>query len=265
MNAFFFEMYNLKGVDLMKIGNKIAIITDIHGNYSALKAVLDDIDKDKEIQQIYCLGDLIAIGHETNEVLELLFSRNDISYVKGNHDEAIMNLVDGKEPQSIGEERLHHQWISSRLHPKYIPRLKNIPIKQTANIGGKHFLFIHYHLNEHQKFLPIDNDPSLHKLNNIYELMDVDVICFGHHHQIHHFKSIEKLYINPGSLGCNNKPIASYAKLQVGNSGQINVLFMEVPYDNKEFLCSYEKLNVPAKESILKIFFGNQQLSYSTE
>ncbi|MGP4106453.1 metallophosphoesterase family protein [Virgibacillus sp. L01] len=247
----------------MNAGEKVAIVADIHGNSAALKAVLDDIDKDEQIKHIYCLGDLIGIGHETNEVLELLFSRNDISFVMGNHDEAVLKILDGNEPGSVGDEREHHKWIASGLDEKLISRLKSIPMRQNARINGENFLFIHYHLNAQDEFLPIDNQPTSKRLDDIYELTDADVICFGHHHTVHHFKSKERLYLNPSSLGCTPKPLAPYAKLQVGEFGQINVSFIEVSYDNKEFLLGYEKLNVPAGDDILKNFHGNQHLNIS--
>ncbi|WP_141130693.1 metallophosphoesterase [Virgibacillus dokdonensis] len=46
------------------MSKNIAVLTDIHGNSSALNAVLKDIDEQGNIEHIYCLGDLIAIGHE---------------------------------------------------------------------------------------------------------------------------------------------------------------------------------------------------------
>jgi predicted phosphodiesterase len=55
----------------MCMSKKIALISDIHGNSSALKAVLKKIEEDIGIEHIYWLGDLIGIGYETNEVLEL--------------------------------------------------------------------------------------------------------------------------------------------------------------------------------------------------
>lgn len=56
---------------------KYAIITDIHGNSSALKAVLDDI-ANKNIDHIICLGDMVGIGPDSNEVLEIITSRKNI-------------------------------------------------------------------------------------------------------------------------------------------------------------------------------------------
>ncbi|RLL40110.1 metallophosphoesterase [Oceanobacillus piezotolerans] len=244
------------------MGTSIAIIADIHGNSAALKAVLDDIDKDEQVEHIYCLGDLIGIGHQTNEVLELLFSRHDITFVKGNHDEAVLKIINGKEPVSVGDERKHHNWIASRLNEKYIPKLLSIPNRQFRNINGKNFLFIHYHLNEKDEFMPIDNQPTIGKLDAIYENSDADVICFGHHHIVHHFKSKQRLYLNPSSVGCSHKPLTSYVKLHVGENEQIDTSFIEVPYDNKEFLLSYEKLNVPDRNNILRIFYGEQHLQY---
>jgi len=49
---------------------KIGVIADIHGNAPALKAVLNELDKMGDIKHIYCLGDMIGIGPDTNEVLK---------------------------------------------------------------------------------------------------------------------------------------------------------------------------------------------------
>lgn len=40
----------------------IAIITDIHENAPALRVVLAEIDNKKDVEHIYCLGDMIGIG-----------------------------------------------------------------------------------------------------------------------------------------------------------------------------------------------------------
>lgn len=206
------------------------------------------------------MGDLIAIGHETNEVLDQLLKRQDISYVQGNHDEAILTIRLGKEARSQGEERLHHEWIAKNLEDKYIPFLNRMPKKIYTTIEGMTFLFVHYHLNDADELLPIDGSPSANKLDQIYEGEDVDVVCFGHHHILHHFKSNERLYVNPGALGCNIKASAPYAIIQIEKEGRIHCQFKEVSYHNETFLSDYENKNVPAKETLLRIFHGNQHM-----
>ena len=65
---------------------RYAIISDIHGNYEALTAVLDVIDE-MDVDGIVCLGDVVGYGANPNEVVELVRSRADVT-VRGNHDQA---------------------------------------------------------------------------------------------------------------------------------------------------------------------------------
>ena len=75
--------------------------SDIHGNAPALKAVLKEIDERRDVDHIYCLGDMLGIGPDSNEVLEMLFSRSDVSMITGNHDEAILTFAKDEEyPQT---------------------------------------------------------------------------------------------------------------------------------------------------------------------
>ena len=242
---------------------KIAIITDIHGNYAALKAVLEDIDnRETGIDHIFCLGDLVGIGYETNEVLELLVSRKDISFVMGNHDEAILDVLAGEVPYSKGAEREHHKWLAARLDRKFLTFLSELPTSLTQTYFGKALYFVHYHLLEDNKFLAVDKEPTEVKLDEFYKNSQYDIVCFGHHHVIHHFKTKERLYLNPNSLGCQFKPFAPYGILTISSGGSVNVAFKEVPYDNKAFLQGYKKLNVPDSDYILKVFHGNQHLKF---
>ncbi|WP_064093502.1 metallophosphoesterase family protein [Rossellomorea aquimaris] len=240
--------------------SKIAVITDIHGNSSALKAVLNEIENDPDIQHIYCLGDMIAIGHESNEVLEQLYLREDISCVMGNHDEAIVQLLVDNEIGSEGEERLHHEWIADNLDVKFLPFLSTLPNRIECMIGNKQCLFVHYHLNEQGRFFPINSQPTATELDKIYEGKKYDLICFGHHHILHHFRSNQRIYLNPGALGCHTKPTAVYSTITIKEDGCIECSIKEVSYDNKKFLLDYDRLQVPARETLLRIFHGNQHL-----
>lgn len=76
--------------------NKIAIISDVHGNYEALKTVLADIEK-RKINHIYCLGDVIGKGSRSNECLDLL---KNCTMTYGNWEDfltknpVLMNLIE---------------------------------------------------------------------------------------------------------------------------------------------------------------------------
>ncbi len=67
----------------------IAIISDIHGNYPAVEAVLADIEK-REVDRIYCLGDIAGYYCMINECIEALRAR-DVVLLMGNHDYYLIN------------------------------------------------------------------------------------------------------------------------------------------------------------------------------
>jgi len=50
----------------------IAIISDVHANLEALEAVLADIDSQKDISAIYCLGELVGYGPDPVGVIDLV-------------------------------------------------------------------------------------------------------------------------------------------------------------------------------------------------
>ena len=120
---------------------KIAVITDIHGNSPALIAVLQDITS-KSVDRIYCLGDVVGIGPDSNEVLELLLSRTDVSFVVGNHDVAVMAAFFGDDaPKGHQNERHHHQWLADRINPEYIDAMSKWPKQLSVNYFNKELLF----------------------------------------------------------------------------------------------------------------------------
>lgn len=65
-----------------------AIISDIHANLEALRAVLADIDR-RAIRDVVCLGDVIGYGPNPRECLDLVAERCRICLM-GNHDHAVL-------------------------------------------------------------------------------------------------------------------------------------------------------------------------------
>ncbi|MCB0291188.1 MAG: metallophosphoesterase, partial [Calditrichaeota bacterium] len=69
---------------------KIALISDIHGNLTALEAVLADIRR-RGADRIICLGDLATLGPQPREVIARL-RELDCPGIMGNHDAALLHL-----------------------------------------------------------------------------------------------------------------------------------------------------------------------------
>ena len=65
----------------------IAIISDIHGNMTALEAVLADLQT-RHVEATYCLGDLVGYAAHPNEVTERIRAAG-IPTIAGNYDDGV--------------------------------------------------------------------------------------------------------------------------------------------------------------------------------
>lgn len=241
---------------------KFAILTDVHGNFDALQIVLDDIDNREDIDQIFNLGDNIGIGHETNKVLDTIFDRDDMEIISGNHDEAIMSIVNGTPyPEDLKNKFYeHHQWIESRMDEDYYDVLNTLPRYLEKTICGKKCLFIHYEIENQRLEEGIDKQPFEPIVDNqkeeivkLFEDKDADFIAFGHNHQLHLYDDNNKTYFNPGSVGLNNGKYAVYGIVTI-NENEFSVERVKLPYDNEEFLQGFDEKHVPGKQFIFDYF-----------
>jgi predicted phosphodiesterase len=63
---------------------RIAMLSDVHGNRPAFEAVLAAIE-DADVEEIWCLGDLVGYGAEPDDCVALARARCDVC-LAGNHD-----------------------------------------------------------------------------------------------------------------------------------------------------------------------------------
>jgi predicted phosphodiesterase len=66
---------------------RVLVISDIHANYTALEAVLNDAG---QVDETWCLGDLVGYGPDPNVVVELVREIPNLTCLLGNHDVAVM-------------------------------------------------------------------------------------------------------------------------------------------------------------------------------
>lgn len=74
---------------------RVAVLSDIHGNRQAFEAVLGEVVAE-EVEQVWCLGDLVGYGADPDACVELARSHCDLCLV-GNHDLAVRGEIPLKE------------------------------------------------------------------------------------------------------------------------------------------------------------------------
>lgn len=212
---------------------KIAVISDIHSNIGALKAVLYDIEK-KQVDAVVCAGDLVGYCPYPNEVIDLIRERK-IKCVMGNYDDAIGNsrVVCGcdysdEKAREIGERSL--SWTGEHILPENKEFLRNLPREIYLITKNIKVNIVHGSPRQLNEYL-------YENINNRYleELLiesHSDVLICGHTHiPYHKVINRHKHIINAGSVGRpkHGDPQAIYSIVEIDD--QVKVTFHKVPYD----------------------------------
>jgi len=100
-----------------------AIIADIHGNLEAFQAVLADAQQRSEIDELWCLGDVVGYGPEPGECIRLLRQHRHLC-IAGNHDWAAIGKIDTSHFNP--EAAAACQWTAEQLSPDDIDYLSSL-------------------------------------------------------------------------------------------------------------------------------------------
>lgn len=213
---------------------QVALIADIHSNYEALKEVLADINI-REIEHIYCLGDLVGYGPRPNEVVEELLKSRKIPTVLGNYDDGVAfdRLVCGCDYKSEEEQRLgvaSLSWTKKELQTESRNFLQSLPQEIKTNISSFNFLLFHGSPRALNEYLFADT--SEETFLEISAEHQASVYCFGHTHFPFHKTLGKRHFINAGSVGRpkDGDPRACYTILNL-NEKEVRAEFIRVPYD----------------------------------
>ncbi len=222
--------------------HSIALVSDIHGNVLALRAVYDDIQK-RNVEKIINLGDHVSGPLWPKETVQFLMSTNWI-HVLGNHDRQL--TMD--EPITHGES---DSFAFNCLDLYELTWLSKLPSKITMDntimaFHGSPDNDLMYLLEtiENKRTHLSSREEILKKLNgNKYPI----IVC-GHSHKPRCIQiTKETMIINPGSVGLQGytdtgenphvvdvgSPHARYAIIH-HNDDKIEVEFINVAYNWEE-------------------------------
>ena len=221
------------------MNHKIAILSDIHGNATALEAVIADARK-LEATEYWLLGDIFLPGPGANDLVALLKDLPITASVRGNWDDCVLEALDGQygleDPQEVQLLRMT-QFLMERMAPDQIAWLRNLPMVVKKEIDGLHFSLSHNLPDKNYgSDLLVDNDTE--KFDQLLD-EETDVAIYGHvHKQLLRYGSQGQQIINPGTIGMpyfnweklkNHR--AQYAVIEVEDGELANIQFRKVAYD----------------------------------
>ncbi len=233
-----------------------AVISDIHGNAAALRAVLADIDT-RDVEKVICLGDIVGYGPEPRECVDMVASRCEWSLM-GNHDFGVLyeptNFNPGAEAAAYWTRDAFDAETDDAARQRRYEFLGRLRVRvQYQPEGGKHsVLAVHGSprrpINEY--IFPDDVLNATEKMKQIFSQVE-HLAIVGHTHvpgvftdepdfyppgeigegSVYKFVEGEKAVINVGSVGQprDHDPRASYAVLHPDR-----LEFFRVNYDIDE-------------------------------
>ncbi|MEN0643500.1 YfcE family phosphodiesterase [Alkalicoccobacillus gibsonii] len=236
---------------------RLAFLSDIHGNATALEAVLNELNQ-QEIDKIYILGDLCFRGPEPKRVLELIQGLNNAEVIKGNADEWLTDgFRDGDFPEEV-KELLNEErnWTLQRLSEEDLTYLKNLP---TELVLDELDSIIHaFHATPSSLYDVVNVDDTEAIENEIMQKDEADIYIYGHTH-IPYVRSLHgKSVVNTGSVGLpfDGHPLASYLVVDV-EEGRHRFHLNRVPYNREHVVELYRQSAYPnLKQLGTVIFYG---------
>ena len=239
------------------------VLSDIHSNSEALKAVLDDASP---VDQVWCLGDVVGYGPDPNGCVELLraFPHRCIA---GNHDWATLGKLDLRDFNP--DARDANLWNRQELTPENLAYLEARPEKLVEG----DFTLIHgsprYPIWEYIIYA------STAQVN--FQHFDTQICFAGHTHAPMIFRlgqeegeevceaitpsvegpislGAERLIINPGSVGQprDGDPRASYALL---DTEAFTLEYRRVAYPVEKTQAHMMKHDLPLR-LVLRLGYG---------
>lgn len=208
--------------------NSLIILSDIHGNLSALNAVIKDFEARKyQPDSIAILGDIINYGMRPNEVIDRLKELSTKYRIEvnlfGNHEKALIDGDTSHFSTERGKQVL--DFTRSRLTQESLGYIKELTKEGLIEkeIGGKSVLFVHGCIV----------DPFWSKLNSEtagdLQYSKYDYVISGHSHIPQFFECFypsenseyrnkkRTIFLNPGSVGQprNHNPRSQYLYLEI--------------------------------------------------
>lgn len=237
---------------------RIAVLADVHGNLSALEAVLSHLDGEGGYDQIWVLGDLAVFGPYPQQTLERLVALPNVRFVQGNTDRY---LVTGRRPPQppveaesqwrdlpdfLEERDANFRWTIERLDYRSYSFLRELPFEQRLDVPG-YGSITGVHASPWGDEVGIWADTPDSQLEEMLSNTDCRLLVCGHTHRPLDRSLDQVRVVNVGSVGLplDGERRAAYSIVDLGG-GERLVASHRVEYDVNSVIDKLSELRHPA-------------------
>lgn len=207
--------------------DKIAIISDIHGNLPALKAVAEDIMA-RGISRIFCLGDMAGFGPNGEEVITWCREHCEL-IIYGNWEEFFHIYTHYDKSKKYIEH----------LSAESLEYIKDLPLSHKMWISGKRLHLIHGRpVHKETMWMEHPAEKLMELFTSVEDHMPPDIVGYGdlHRQYKYDFHGSHRVLFNPGSVGAPFGGTEACYMVISGNIGSkvlspISMEFIKLPYN----------------------------------
>lgn len=163
---------------------RIAVFSDIHGNFDALKFVTELIEQE-HADKTFFVGDIFQRGNKEIECLEYLMN-SEIICVKGNCE---LYLDNGVQIDSDVEHlRDYYDDMRKKLTAEQRYFIHTLPLYYEINVNGRRILLSHFLFRDKEAAYPyyqlsdMDTDVFTNAVKTD-EIQKYDLVVVGHAHK----------------------------------------------------------------------------------
>ena len=234
---------------------KIILCGGPYSNFSSLEAL---IEKTKDSEFRFCLGDIGGFGPHPDRSIELL-KKNDFKCIKGNYDQTVghgeadcgcgyLDPLDRKFAQ------VSFDYTLKNTSPANREWLRTLPDQMILEWGGKKILLCHGSPDEVNEFVFESETPD-EKIDQWLVKYDVDAICVTHSGIPWMKKTNRGVWINVGVIGRPAHEFSQrvwFAQAQLIGS-EVSFELVELQYDPAPVISEMRKVGLPEEfcESLL--------------
>ncbi len=198
---------------------RIALISDLHANFEALKALSDVLES---ADRILCAGDLTGYYCQVNEVMDYVRAMG-VRSILGNHDYFLLYGCPDDVPASV---RFGVEFARQSISDENRRWLSELPLTWSGRLDGRTFLMVH---GSPWRTIEDYMYPGSAALDRLSEF-DYDVILFGQTHRVVCRTDKKPYLLNPGSVG-QSRELKATACAMVIDTSDLTVERIERLYD----------------------------------
>ena len=228
---------------------RIALLSDIHGNIVGLQTVLARIDQLGGADILFALGDFLAVGPGTDDLIDLLLARQ-ARMIRGNWDEIFIDMdryLERTPPDAHSFVMKNYEWLLHNVSSDAQKLIAGLPLTDEIEPETGRRLFVCHAAPDDPWSRACSANIPTATLRDVYGSVQADVVAYGHYHA-HHIVPLDyKLLINVASVGMKRGGQSAFTMLEYADE-RWTIQQYQVPYDTEQFARLSRERGVPLRE-----------------